>query len=282
MGKIIRPGRVRQSLSTKLCNAAAISMSAKHRPGALVSRHRCHPAHTAIAFAALLVCVSAAAQQAPAPAAAPVPEQGQSTADAPATVSVTAKRASNRIDRQVYDVQSDPASSNDTVADTLNKLPSVAVDADGAVTLRGKSNVQIYVDGKPSAMMQGDNRAAAINALPAADLESVEVINNPGAQFGNEGGGGPILNLVMRRERTPGGFAAVNANLGTEGRYNANSFGSYTTGRMSAQGGVYVRSDKRESTGETVRERIDPATGAVARSTQASNSDTENQTKPSA
>lgn len=62
--------------------------------------------------------------------------------------------------------------------------------------------MQILVDGKQSTMMQGENRAAALNALPGADLESVEVINNPGAQFGNEGGGGPVINLVMRRERT--------------------------------------------------------------------------------
>ncbi|MFC5477996.1 TonB-dependent receptor domain-containing protein [Massilia suwonensis] len=237
---------------------------------------------TAIALGALLACVSAAAQETsptpPAAAAAPVTGQNQASADSPATVTVTTKRNANRIDRQVYDVKADPASSNDTVADTLNKVPSVAVDADGGITLRGKSNVQVYIDGKPSAMMQGDNRAAAINALPAADLESVEVINNPGAQFGNEGGGGPILNLVMRRERTPGGFASVNANAGTEGRFNVNSFGSYTTGRMSVQGGVFGRRDKRESSGETVRERIDPVSGGVARSTSASNSDTENNT----
>ena len=239
---------------------------------------RLHPLH-ALVLGTLIVSASAAAQQTPpAPGQVPAPEQSQSTPDTPATVTVTTKRNSNRIDRQVYDVKADPASSNDTVADTLNKVPSVAVDADGGVTLRGKSNVQIYVDGKPSAMMQGENRAAAISALPAADLESVEVINNPGAQFGNEGGGGPILNLVMRRDRTPGGFGSVNANLGTEGRYNANSFGSYTTGRMSAQGGVFVRSDQRGANGETVRERIDPVTGAVARSTQASNSETENKT----
>jgi len=239
----------------------------------LLSRRRT-VALTPLALGALLAAAPAWAQQAAAPA--PVSEQNQSTPDAPATVSVTTKRNANRIDRQVYDVKADPASSNDTVADTLNKVPSVAVDADGQVTLRGKSNVQIYVDGKPSAMMQGENRAAAINALPAADLESVEVINNPGAQFGNEGGGGPILNLVMRRERTPGGFAAINANAGTEGRFNAGSFGSYTTGRMSAQGGLSGRRDKRGATAETVRERIDPASGAVARSTSSSNSDTDN------
>jgi len=243
-----------------------------------MSRHR----SSALLFA-LLAPVCAFAQETAVRPAEPV--TGAVTPTAPAlqgadvpvasTVAVTAARSSNRIDRQAYDVKSDAASTNDTVADTLNKVPSVAVDADGNVTLRGRSNVQILVDGKPSAMMQGENRAAALGAIPAADLDSVEVINNPGAQFGNEGGGGPIINLVMRRERTPGGFGAVNANVGPEGRANASSFGSYTTGRMSVQGGVYVRRDTRGSDGETNRDRIDPLTGAVASSTQRSTSETD-------
>lgn len=215
------------------------------------------------------------AAQAQAKPAQPAPQVVSQTPEAPpaggtavSTVNVTANKTTNRIDRQVYDVKSDPASSNDTVADTLNKVPSVGVDPDGNVTLRGRSNVQILVDGKPSAMFQGDNRAAAINAIPAADLESVEVINNPGAQFGNEGGGGPILNLVMRRERSPGGFAALNANIGSAGRYNTSGFGSYTSGRFSVQGAAYRRHDHRDNTGETRRERIDPVTGAVTSSTQ--------------
>ena len=206
-------------------------------------------------------------QSAPPQPAQPAPQPGEG---APvATVTVTAVKQSNRIDRQVYDVKADPATSNDTVADTLNKVPSLAVDPDGAVTLRGKGNVQILIDGKPSAMMQGDNRAAALAALPAADLESVEVINNPGAQFGNDGGGS-VINLVMRRERSPGGFASVNANVGTSGRYNTSIFGIYTAGRMSLQGSAYRRHDGRDSTGETVRERINPVTGLAARSTRLS------------
>ena len=215
------------------------------------------------------------AAQAQAKPAQPAPQVVSQTPEAPpaggtavSTVNVTANKTTNRIDRQVYDVKSDPASSNDTVADTLNKVPSVGVDPDGNVTLRGRSNVQILVDGKPSAMFQGDNRAAAINAIPAADLESVEVINNPGAQFGNEGGGGPILNLVMRRERSPGGFAALNANVGQSGRYNTSGFGSYTSGRFSVQGAAYRRHDFRENSGETRRERIDPVSKAVTSSTQ--------------
>lgn len=222
-----------------------------------------------------------------APAVAGAPAASQSAPPAPAmpvanaefpvqsTVSVSAARSSNRIDRQAYDVKSDSASTNDTIADTLNKVPSVAVDPDGNVTLRGRSNVQILIDGKPSAMMQGENRAAALGALPAADLESVEVINNPGAQFGNEGGGGPIINLVMRRERTPGSFGVVNANAGQEGRFNASTFGSYTGGRLSVQGALFARRDSRGATGETRRERIDPASGAAASSVQGSRSETD-------
>lgn len=221
----------------------------------------------------LLVPAHANVQQAQAATSVTATPAPEAEVPVQSTVSVSAARSSNRIDRQAYDVKSDAASTNDTVADTLNKVPSVAVDPDGNVTLRGRSNVQILIDGKPSAMMQGENRAAALNALPAADLESVEVINNPGAQFGNEGGGGPIINLVMRRERTPGSFGVVNANVGQEGRFNASTFGSYTGGRLSVQGALFGRRDSRSSTGETTRERIDPATGAVASSVQTSNSE---------
>lgn len=252
-----------------------------------------HPRPSLIAHlvaGTLLAPFAASAQQAPAaqeqatqeaakPAPAPLQAQPAQPVVAPpaqtpveSTVTVSATRTQNRIDRQSYDVKADPATSNDTVADTLNKVPAVAVDADGNVTLRGRGNVQILVDGKPSAMMQGENRAAAINALPAADLESVEVINNPGAQFGNEGGGGPVINLVMRRERSPGGFAVVNGNVGSEGRYNTSAFGSWTQGRYSVQGALFRRETKNDSSGETRRERIDPATGAIARSSQDSDS----------
>jgi len=146
----------------------------------------------------------------------------------------------------------------------------VAVYPDGTVTLRGSSNVQILVDGKPSAMMQGDNRGATLNAMAAEDIESVEVINNPGAEFGNEAGGGPILNLVMRRNRKPGGFGSVNANAGTAGRYNSSASGSYNQGPWGFQGGINVRHDGRNSTTSLDRETLDPVSGAMLHSTQQS------------
>jgi hypothetical protein len=188
------------------------------------------------------------------------------------SVNIVGERQNNRIDRQVYDVKQDVSSTNGTAADALGNVPSVSVDPDGTVSLRGSSNVQILVDGKPSAMLQGDNRGPALQAMPSEDIDSIEVINNPGAEFGNEGGGGPILNLVMKRNRRAGGFGVVNANYGTAGRYNSAVNGSYNTGRWGMQGGVNVRHDGRNSTGEIERDQIDPATGADRHSSQTSSS----------
>lgn len=232
---------------------------------------------------ALLLCAGAAfAQTTPVPPAQPAKPPATPTATPPVTaeppagttpsVTVSAERPTNRIDRQVYDVKSDAAASNNSAADALNNVPSVNVDPDGSLTLRGSSNVQVYVDGKPSAMMQGDNRGPALQSIPAEDLESVEVINNPGAQFGNEGGGGPIINLVMRRSRRPGGFGVLNANVGTEGRYNSALSGSYNEGLWGFQGGLNVRHDGRNSVGDAVRDRTDQRTGALSHNTQTSTS----------
>ena len=219
----------------------------------------------------------AAAQpaQPPLPASSPAKPQQPVTEVKPpeASVTVSGSRPSNRVDRQVYDVKNDAGTTNDTAADALNKVPSVAVDPDGNVTLRGSQNVQILIDGKPSAMLQGENRGAALNALPADDIDSIEVINTPGPQFGNEAGGGPVLNIVMRRNRRPGGFAFVNANAGSAGRRNAAVNGTYNAGRWGMQGSANMRRDGRGWTGRSVRTRIHPVTGVASSSTQSSDSD---------
>lgn len=215
----------------------------------------------------------------PAPPAVLAPEAGikpddqkaAPAADATAVVQqieIVAERETNRIDRQVYDVKSDISTTNASAAEVLNNVPSVQVDPDGAVRLRGNQNVTILLDGKPSAMLQGDNRGAALTAMPADFIESIEVINNPGAEFGTEGGGGPILNLISRRDRRPGGFGAVTGNVGTAGRYNTGVNGSYSSGLASVDSFLNYRHDGRGSTFHTDRERIDPLTGLTSKSMQ--------------
>jgi outer membrane receptor protein involved in Fe transport len=244
------------------------------------SRRRAHYLAIGLALCDLAVLRPALAQSTPAAPASASSTAGAATTSAQTgtgtgkvqSVNVVGERQGNRIDRQVFDVKSDVNSTNGSAADALGNVPSVSVDPDGTVSLRGSTNVQILVDGKPSAMLQGDNRGPALQAMPSEDIDSIEVINNPGAEFGNEGGGGPILNLVMKRSRRPGGFGVVNANHGTAGRYNSALNGQYNTGRWGVQGGVNVRHDGRNYTGETDRERIDPRTGNDQHTTQTTSS----------
>lgn len=238
------------------------------------------------AIALLVLSLPVAAQTAP--AAAPAAPQKQQAAapgskakpeDKPETVSaaseqqpgqvqvvsVVSERQTNRVDRQVYDIKNDASTSGASIGDVLNNVPSVNVDPNGTVRVRGSERVTVLVDGKPTAQLQGENRAAAINALPAENYESVQVINNPGAEFGNEAGGGPILNLISRRYTKPGGNGSVVGNLGPAGRYNAAANGSYSAGYASVNGSLHVRRDGNDSETEQLREQIDPATGTVRR-----------------
>jgi outer membrane receptor protein involved in Fe transport len=227
--------------------------------------------------------VTSASQAQPAtsdkPAAKPADKAPEKTAAdtaqaAPAgqmqTVNVVSERQTNRVDRQVFDIKNDASTAGASIGDVLNNVPSVNVDPNGTVRLRGSERVTVLVDGKPTAQLQGENRAAAMNALPAENYESVQVINNPGAEFGNEAGGGPILNLISRRYTKPGGNGSVAGNVGPGGRRNAFANGSYSSGYASMNGTLNVRRDGNESETEQVRERTDPATGAISRLRQTS------------
>ncbi|MCG2584763.1 outer membrane beta-barrel family protein [Massilia sp. TS11] len=200
--------------------------------------------------------------------AKPAPQQPtQANPEVPATavVNVVSERQTNRIDRQVYDIKNDATTAGASIGDVLNNVPSVNVDPNGTVRVRGSERVTVLVDGKPTAQLQGDNRAAAINALPAENYESVQVINNPGAEFGNEAGGGPILNLISRRYTKPGGNGSMAGTVGPAGRKSAFANGSYSAGYASVNGSFNYRRDGNESDTDYTRERLDPASNSVSR-----------------
>ena len=186
---------------------------------------------------------TAAAQKAP-----QKDSQKAGKSDAPTTVTVVGQKppVQNRIDRQVYDNTQNIDSTSGTASDALNKVPSVNVDADGNVSLRGNSNVTVLMDGKPSTMLQGDNRAATLQSMSSNDIDSIEVMTNPGAQFSAEGTGG-IINLVMKKNRKPGTTGAVIANVGSQDRYNGALSIARNSGKLTLSGGLNVRHDNRES-----------------------------------
>ncbi|MGA9659539.1 MAG: TonB-dependent receptor [Asticcacaulis sp.] len=191
-------------------------------------------------------------------ASAPTEVTADSAASAndPTTiVTVKGVKPPTRIDRQIYDNKDQIDATSGTAADALSKVPSVNVDPEGNVTLRGDSNVKVYVDGKPSVMMQGDNRAGALQAMASSDIDSIEVMTNPGSQFSAEGSAG-IINLVMRKNRKPGKSGSLNVNVG-DGRYNAALNGTRNSGKMTISGGVNVRHDESEGRNASVLKRLD-------------------------
>jgi len=123
-------------------------------------------------------------------------------------IEVVAERSTfeQKIDRKVINVGQELINAGPTASDLLNNIPSVSVDPQtNAVSLRGNSNVQIFIDGKPSQL----SAAQALQQIPSTSIKSVELITNPSAKFNPEGMSG-IINIVLKK----------NANLGFNGSIN--------------------------------------------------------------
>lgn len=105
----------------------------------------------------------------------------------------------------------------------LRNVPSVEVDNDGNVSLRGSSNVKILIDGKPSALLS--NGTQVLQNIPASMIDKVEVINNPSAKYEAEGVSG-IINIIMKPSNEFGYNGNVKVNGGTEDKYNFSTGGS--------------------------------------------------------
>lgn len=126
-----------------------------------------------------------------------------------------------RLDKKIYNIGKDLTTSGATVSDALSNVPSVTVDVDGAIALRGNGNVRILINGKPSAIA-GFGSVDALSQLPADAIERVEVITSPSARYDAEGTAG-ILNIILRKEKTLGLNGSLQANIGDPLQYGVST-----------------------------------------------------------
>ncbi|GAB3268957.1 outer membrane beta-barrel family protein [Larkinella harenae] len=123
------------------------------------------------------------------------------------------------LDRKIVNADQLPIAQGGSAIDILQNVPSVTIDVDGTLSLRGSSNVIVLVDGKPSGLT-GLDRQAILDQIPASNIERIEMITNPSSRFDADGAAG-IINIVLKKERGPGFNGNVQLNVGTRDKYNA-------------------------------------------------------------
>ena len=126
------------------------------------------------------------------------------------------KRVDYRLDKKVVSVGSDLNAAGGTAVDVLENTPSVSVDIEGNVSLRGSSNFTVLIDGKPSVLTGSD----ALRQIPASAIESIELITNPSARYDPDGNSG-IINVVMKKSIARGTSGIVNGSVGLNSKYRA-------------------------------------------------------------
>ncbi len=190
---------------------------------------------------------------------------GSKTADE-IVVRALRRDESAQIDRKIYRVETDILSFTGSAADVLNKIPSLDVDSDGAVSLRGDSNITILIDGKPSGLTGGD----ALTQIPGADIARVEVMNNPPAQFKAEGSGG-VVNIVTKTNKREGYSGAARLSAGNEGRYQAGLAAAYNTPKLGMSATLDFKEDVRKRRIEAETVIVSPRTEAAQVTNEKSN-----------
>lgn len=148
------------------------------------------------------------------------------------------------IDRKVYSVATDVQSSFGSLSDILSVIPSVDVDGTGVVSLRGDTNVLILIDGKPSTQFSGQAAGDNMQSIAAKDIERIEILTTPPAQFKADGAAG-VINIITRKHRSEGGSGSAQGSLGNGGRSVVGADSSYSSGTLTASISAGYKHDER-------------------------------------
>ena len=153
------------------------------------------------------------------------------------------------IDKKVFDVSQSLVSVGGTAQDLLGNVPTLQVDADGAVNLRGSSSVKILIDGKESAMA-GSDVNKLLQSLPADAVSKVEIITNPSAKYDAEGQSG-IINIILKKNIRTGLNGNVNVSGGSYDNYNAGVTLNYRDNKFNYFGNYNFRHGRNLGGGNT-------------------------------
>ncbi|TNE60039.1 MAG: TonB-dependent receptor [Bacteroidetes bacterium] len=156
------------------------------------------------------------------------------------------------LDKRVFNVGKDLANRGGTAAEILDNVPSVNVDVEGNVSLRGSGGVRILIDGRPSGLV-GISNTNGLRQLPANLIDRVEVITNPSARYEAEGMAG-IINIVLKKEQANGLNGAVDLTVGNPDQYGASINLNYRKNKLNLFSNYGLRYRKSPGTGSQYQE----------------------------
>ena len=191
---------------------------------------------------------------------------GTITAKAAQTVSlgtavITAEKPVYKVelDKKVFDMASDPMSQGQSLSDALQNVPSIQVDAEGNVSLRGNDNVKFLVDGKPSGMLGVSSVAEALKNIPAENVERIEVVTNPSSRYEASGSAG-IINIVLKKGVNTGFNGSVTLNGGIPKMAGVNANFNYKTKKWNWYTNLGTRYSDRKGEGAGFSTYFNPDT----------------------
>jgi len=166
------------------------------------------------------------------------------------------------IDKKVFSVDQSLVSEGGSATDLLTNVPSIQIDVDGNVSLRGSAGVRVLIDGKPSLIAGGDI-ASILQSIPASSIESVEVITNPSSKYDAEGNSG-VINIVLKRNTKLGLNGNVAVTAGNRDNYNGNTSLSFQNKNINIYGNYSYRRGNRVGAGYNNITYLQPDTLASA------------------
>ena len=134
------------------------------------------------------------------------------------------------LDKKVFNVAQNIASTGGSASDVLRNIPSVKVGNKGEVSLRGNSSVTIWIDGKASGL-SSQNRGQILRQLPAESIEKIEITTNPSAKYSPEGTAG-IINIILKKNRKAGYYGGVQAGADSHGGYSASTNFNFSSSKL--------------------------------------------------
>ena len=160
------------------------------------------------------------------------------------------------IDKLIYSMEDDPEAKVSNTLEMLRKVPLLSVDGEDKIQLRGSSNFVIYMNGKPSNLLSGQNVSDVLKSMPANTIKNIEVITDPGAKYDAEGIGG-IINIITSRNLFQGYQGSVSANAGTFGGYGGSAYLTAKIGKFGLTGNFSHSNMRRPwSENESVSENL--------------------------